>query len=70
MSDAQLKNRKTGKSVSPVAAGIAGIVAGGVAVAAAVVLSDKNNRKKVKNVLVEGKKKAAGYIDSLKKNKS
>lgn len=58
------KNQKS--TVSPVAAGIAGVVAGGVAVAAAVALSDKKNRKKVYAALGDAKEKVSGYVDTLK----
>ena len=43
------KNKKK-RGMSPVVAGIAGVVAGGMAVAAAVMMSDKKNQKKAKEV--------------------
>lgn len=55
-----------GHGMSPVVAGLAGVVAGGVAVAAAVVMSDKKNQQKVKDALDGAKNKVAGYVDSVK----
>lgn len=47
-------------------AGIAGAVAGGMAVAAAVVMSDKKNQKKVKDAFTDAKNKATDYVDAIK----
>ncbi len=62
----QKKEAKSAHIVNPIAAGIAGMVAGGVAVAAAVVMSDKKNQKKVKDALVGAKEKVTEYIDTIK----
>ena len=53
-------------AVSPVVAGIAGAVAGGIAVAAAMVMSDKKNQKKVSDAIVGAKEKVTDYMDSIK----
>jgi hypothetical protein len=62
----QKKEVKNINSVSPIVAGIAGVVAGGVAVAAAVVMSDKKNQKAVSDAFIDAKKKVTGYVDSVK----
>ena len=54
----QKKQENSGSSMNPVIAGVAGIVAGGMAVAAAVAMSDKKNQKKVKEVVTIVKDKA------------
>lgn len=62
-----IHGKKEGKStntVSPLVAGVAGVVAGGVAAAAAFVLSDKKNQKKAKTALVGIKERIKGYIDT------
>ena len=61
---------KEGKGViSPVAAAVAGVIAGAsVAIAGAIALSDKNNRKKVEDVFNNAKGKVMGFAkDSQKK---
>ena len=65
MTDSRVK--KQANTVNPIVAGIAGVVAGGVAVAAALVMSDKKNQKKVKDALVDAKEKVTDYIDTKKK---
>lgn len=62
----QKKEVKKSNMVNTVVAGIAGVVAGGVAVAAAVVMSDKKNQKKVKEAWDDTKEKVAGYIETIK----
>lgn len=52
--------------MNAVVAGIAGVVAGGVAVATAVVMSDKKNQKKVKDAWAGAKEKATEYMDTIK----
>lgn len=65
MADVQKKKGLSSvQAVSPIVAGIAGIVAGGAAVAAAVVMSDKNNQKKVKEALVGAKEKVSKLVKS------
>jgi hypothetical protein len=49
-----------------IVAGVAGVIAGGAAVAAAVVMSDKKNQKKVGDMMVEAKGKAAKIVDTIK----
>lgn len=67
MTDVQKKKEvKSAKSVNPIVAGIAGVVAGGVAVAAALVMSDKKNQKKVKDAFGDAKEKVTEYIDAIK----
>lgn len=58
---------KNQNSVSPIVAGLAGAVAGGVAVASAFVMSDKKNQKKVKDVLTNVKDQAVDYIEDMQK---
>jgi hypothetical protein len=60
----QKKEVKNTLTVDPIVAGIAGVVAGGIAVAAAVALSDKGNQKKIKDTLVEAKDNVISYIDT------
>ena len=65
MTNSNQHNKKT----SPIAAGVAGAIIGaGVAAAAAVVLKDKKNQQKVKEVLHKVKKHAKGYIEKVKEN--
>ena len=45
---------------------LAGAIAGGAAVAAAVILSDKKNQKKVKEAFIGAREKVTEYIDSIK----
>ncbi len=67
MTDVQKKKEvKSTNTVNPIVAGIAGVVAGGVAVAAALVMSDKKNQKKVKDALEGAKEKVTEYIDTIK----
>lgn len=62
----QKKEVKKSNVVNTVAAGIAGAVVGGMAVAAAVVMSDKKNQKKVKDAWVGAKEKVTDYVDTMK----
>jgi len=50
----EIKAASAGKAI---AAGVAGVVAGGLAVGAAVLMSDKKNQKKVGNVVAGIKEK-------------
>jgi flagellar basal body-associated protein FliL len=63
------KKQKTADSntINIVAAGIAGVIAGGAAVAATVLMSDKNNQKKAKEALTDVKEKVTKYMDTVKK---
>lgn len=61
----QKKEVKSANTVNPIVAGIAGVVAGGMAVAAAVVMSDKKNQKKVKDVFDGAKEKVTERIDKI-----
>ena len=55
MTDIQKKaDAKHAEAIHTVVAGIAGVIAGGVAVAAAVVMSDKENQKKVHDAVEQG----------------
>jgi hypothetical protein len=58
----EVKNANRANSIM---AGLAGVIAGGAAVAAAVVMSDKKNQKKVKDALVGAKEKVTEYLDTL-----
>jgi hypothetical protein len=66
MKDSQktIDAKKAG-TVNSIVAGVAGVVAGGIAVAAAVVMSDKKNQKKVSDVLVGAKEKVAELLDTV-----
>ena len=64
----QKKEIKNTNTVNPILAGIAGVVAGGMAVAAAVVMSDKKNQKKVSEAWVGVKEKVGEYMDTVKSN--
>lgn len=67
MNDIKKKNiHAPAASVNPVIAGIAGVIAGGVAVAAAVAMSDKTNQKKVKEALTDAKDKVSEYVQNAK----
>jgi hypothetical protein len=67
MTDAQKKKDvKTTNTINPIVAGIAGVVAGGMAVAAAVVMSDKKNQMKVKGAFADAKNKVTDYVDTIK----
>lgn len=64
MTDTHMKNDDKGVAgVNPVIAGIAGVVAGGMAVAAAVAMSNKDNQKKVVDAVVGAKDKVVEYVD-------
>jgi nicotinamide mononucleotide (NMN) deamidase PncC len=65
----ELRKKKEIKSANiagPIVAGIAGVLAGGMAVAAAVVMSDKKNQKKVGNAWIGVKEKMTKYIDTIR----
>lgn len=62
----QKKEVKSENAINPIVAGIVGVVAGGVAVATTMVMSDKKNQKKVKDALVDAKEKVTGYINTVK----
>lgn len=53
-------------TINPILAGIAGAVAGGVAVGAAVVLSDKDNRKKISEMLNTTKDEVLETVNAVK----
>jgi len=57
---------KKSNTMNAVAAGVVGAIAGGVAVATAVVMSDKNNQQKVKSALIDSKEKATKVIRDAK----
>jgi len=56
--------RKDG--ISPIIAGVAGAVIGAGIVAGAV-LSDKNNRERVKKTLIDAKDQAVDYVEGMQK---
>jgi hypothetical protein len=60
------KTTQSSNQISPVIAGIAGAVAGGMAVAAAIVMSDQKNQKKVKDAADGVKEKVTGYVNAVK----
>lgn len=62
----QKKEMKKAGTVNPIVAGIAGVIAGGAAVAAAVVLHDKKNQKKIKDAFVSVKEKVTEIADAVK----
>ncbi len=67
MTESHLKKEvKSANAGNSIAAGIAGVIAGGAAVAAAVVMSDKENQKKVKDALVGAKEKSTEYLDAMR----
>ena len=53
--------------VHSIIAGVAGVIAGGAAVVAAVVMSDKKNQKIVKNAFIDAKEKVENAIQDTKK---
>jgi hypothetical protein len=61
----QKKELTRENTISPIIAGIAGVVAGGVAIATALALSDRKNQKKVKEVFVDTKERVAEYIGTI-----
>ncbi|HUD19318.1 MAG TPA: hypothetical protein VMR81_02675 [Patescibacteria group bacterium] len=62
----QKKAVNNGNTMNTIVAGIAGAVAGGAAVATAMVMSDKKNQKKVSNALAGAKEKVTQFIDTVK----
>lgn len=69
MIDIQKKNSPTNNNtMNPIAAGIAGAVAGGMAVAAAVIMSDKKNQKKVGDALKNAKIAVTEKVDGVVKD--
>jgi len=61
----QKKVAKSANTVNSIVAGVAGVIAGGAAVAAAVIMSDKKNQKKVENALHGAKGKVTEFIDTI-----
>lgn len=57
---------KSDNTANTIIAGIAGVVAGGAAVAAAVLMSDKKNQKKVHDALDGAKEKVADFVQTIK----
>jgi hypothetical protein len=57
--------RKT-DSVNPIVAGIAGVIAVSAAVAATLLISNKKNQKKAKDIWVDTKDKVTDYLVSVK----
>jgi len=55
MTDKKVQPEVSGKSVNPVMAAVAGAVVAGVAVAGAMIMSDKKNQAKVKKVVSDVK---------------
>ena len=69
MTDVHKKtNGKNKGGMNPVVAGIAGVVAGGMAVAAAVVMSDKKNQKKAKEIWNGAKGQVKEKVGQLVEN--
>ena len=69
MTDVHKKvNNKDKHGMNPVVAGIAGVVAGGMAVAAAVVMSDKKNQKKAKEIWNGAKGQVTEKVGQLVEN--
>jgi hypothetical protein len=62
------KEEQKNQAVKAIATGVAAVVAGGVAIAAAVAMSDKKNQKKVSDAFDGAKEKLTDYIDSVKKD--
>ena len=58
--------KNTTNAMNAIVAGVAGVIAGGAAVAAAVIMSDKKNQKSVKNAFIDAKEKVTDYIDTIK----
>lgn len=64
----QIKLVENKNGFNPVATMVVGAIVGaGVAIAGAVALSDKNNRDKVKEALINAKDQAVGYIEDTQK---
>lgn len=57
---------QTANAGNAIVAGVAGILAGGLAVGAAMLMSDKKNQKKVSDAWVGTKEKIEEYIGSKK----
>lgn len=67
MTDVQHKiEPKNTNTMNTVAAGVVGAIAGGVAVAAAVLMSDEKNQKKVKAAFTNTKEKVAEVVNDAK----
>lgn len=66
MTDISKKKEIKNHGVNPLVAGIAGVVAGGMAVAAAVAMSDKKNQEKMKEAWTDTKEKVTDYMDTIK----
>lgn len=64
----QKKQDERRNGLNQVAAAVTGAIVGaGVAVAGAVIMSDKKNREKVKKVLNNAKNQAIGYMEDIQK---
>lgn len=61
-----MNNASKKKPMSPVFAGIAGVVAGATAAAAAVLMSNKKNQRKVTGAIADAKEDVSDYVDSMK----
>lgn len=60
------KQNKTKSGFNPVVAAVTGAIVGaGVAIAGAVALKDKKNRKEVEQVFTNLKDQAVGYIEKI-----
>ena len=69
MTDIQKKNTTEEKgTINPIVAGIAGAVAGGIAVVTAVIMSDKKNQKKVGDALKNAKTTVTEKVDEVVKD--
>lgn len=65
MTNTQTDKKKRDGGVNPIIAGVAGVIAGGMAVAAAVALSNKDNQKKIADAVTNAKDKVVGYVDEM-----
>lgn len=66
MTDKNVKSQADGKVASPVLAAVAGAVVGGIAVASAMIMSNKDNQDKVKKVVATGVDKVTKLEDIAK----
>lgn len=63
--------KKNSQKINPIAAGVAGAVAGaGMAMAASAAMNDAKTRHKVEKVVSNVKKQAAAYVKQLDSNKN
>ncbi len=58
--------KKKAMDVNPIVAGIAGAVAGGLAVAAAMTINTKENKEKVADAIDTAKENVAGVVEKIK----